>query len=70
MDEACKKWFLHSNYAGVERVELWEKRDAQGSLRWMRKRMRSAIQARWQQAYILSRVLREEITPKKKSVLD
>ena len=70
MDEACKKWFLHSNYDGVEKFVVWEKRDAQGSLRRLWKGMWSAIQARWQQTCILPRVLLEESTPKKKSILD
>ena len=70
MDEACKKWFLHSNYDGVEKFDVWEKRDAQGSLRRLWKGMRSAIQARWQQTCILPRVLLEESTSKKKSILD
>jgi hypothetical protein len=70
VDEACKKQFLHSDIEGVERVDVWEKRDAQGSLRWMRKGMRSTIQARWQQTRILPRVLREKSTATKKSILD
>jgi hypothetical protein len=70
MDEACKKWFLHSNYDGVEKFVVWEKRDAQGSLRRLWKGMRSSLQARWQQTCILPRVLLEESTPKKKSILD
>ena len=62
--------FLHSNREGVERFDVWKKRDAQGSLRWMWKGMWSPIQARWQQTCVLPRVLREESPPKKKSILD
>ena len=62
--------FCTATVKGVERVDVWKKRDAQGSLRWLRKGMRSTIQARWQQTCILPRVLLEESTTTKKSILD
>ena len=49
--------FLHSNREGVERFDVWKKRDAQGSLRWMWKGMWSSLQTWPKQTRLLPRVL-------------